>query len=250
MVEDETRTRLAQVPRRHRDPSHHLTSSVDSVTLVPGVKFRTYIKPEDGVTALSELDRTPTPQDAAWWRQAVVYQIYPRSFADSNGDGIGDLPRDHRQGGLPGPARCRRRVAEPVLPVRAGRRRLRRRRLPRRRPADRDARATSTSSAPPSTRAGIRLIVDIVPNHTSNRHVWFQEALASAPGSPARERYIFRPRPRRARRAAAERLDLDLRRPRLGAASATASGTCTCSPRSSRTSTGPTTRCARSSSRR
>ena len=40
--------------------------------------------------------------------------------------------------------------------------------------------------------AGIRLIVDIVPNHTSNRHVWFQEALASPPGSPARERYIFR----------------------------------------------------------
>ena len=41
--------------------------------------------------------------------------------------------------------------------------------------------------------AGIRLVVDIVPNHTSNRHVWFQEALASPPGSRARERYIFRP---------------------------------------------------------
>ena len=41
-------------------------------------------------------------------------------------------------------------------------------------------------------RAGIRLIVDIVPNHTSDRHVWFQEALASPPGSRARERYIFR----------------------------------------------------------
>ena len=39
---------------------------------------------------------------------------------------------------------------------------------------------------------GIRLVVDIVPNHTSNRHVWFQEALASPKGSPARDRYIFR----------------------------------------------------------
>src|SRR5690606_11164299 len=40
--------------------------------------------------------------------------------------------------------------------------------------------------------AGIKLIVDLVPNHTSNRHVWFQEALASPKGSPARDRYIFR----------------------------------------------------------
>ena len=34
---------------------------------------------------------TPVP-DADWWRQAVVYQVYPRSFADANDDGIGDLP--------------------------------------------------------------------------------------------------------------------------------------------------------------
>ena len=40
--------------------------------------------------------------------------------------------------------------------------------------------------------AGIKLIVDIVPNHSSNRHEWFQEALASPKGSPARDRYIFR----------------------------------------------------------
>jgi alpha-glucosidase len=40
--------------------------------------------------------------------------------------------------------------------------------------------------------AGIRVVVDIVPNHTSNRHVWFREALAAPKGSPARQRYIFR----------------------------------------------------------
>lgn len=40
--------------------------------------------------------------------------------------------------------------------------------------------------------AGIRIIVDIVPNHTSDRHHWFREALASPPGSRARDRYIFR----------------------------------------------------------
>ena len=33
-----------------------------------------------------------TRDDQAWWRDAVIYQVYPRSFADSNGDGIGDLP--------------------------------------------------------------------------------------------------------------------------------------------------------------
>lgn len=129
--------------------------------------------------------------DAAWWRQAVVYQIYPRSFADSNGDGIGDLR------GITGKVGYLRDLGvdavwlSPFYPSAL---------------ADGGYDVDDYRDVDPRIgtleefdelraalhRAGIRLVVDIVPNHTSNRHVWFQEALASPPGSRARERYIFR----------------------------------------------------------
>jgi alpha-glucosidase len=129
--------------------------------------------------------------EASWWRQAVVYQIYPRSFADSNGDGIGDLPGiisrvDHLRelsvdavwlspfypsaladGGYD--VDDHRDVDPKIGTV-----------------------AQFDELADALQAAGIRLIVDIVPNHTSNRHAWFREALAAAPGSPERDRYIFR----------------------------------------------------------
>ncbi|KQY44358.1 glycoside hydrolase family 13 protein [Cellulomonas sp. Root137] len=131
-------------------------------------------------------------QDAAWWRQAVVYQIYPRSFADSNGDGIGDLR------GITGKVGYLRELGvdavwlSPFYPSAL---------------ADGGYDVDDYRAVDPRIGtleefddlcaalhgAGIRLVVDIVPNHTSNRHVWFQEALASPPGSRARERYIFRP---------------------------------------------------------
>lgn len=131
---------------------------------------------------------TPDPH---WWRQAVVYQIYPRSFADSNGDGIGDLagitiqvpylqslgidavwlspfyPSALADGGYDVDDY---RDVDPKLGT-----------------LDDFDRMSEALHA-----AGIKLIVDIVPNHTSNRHVWFQEALSAPKGSPARERYIFR----------------------------------------------------------
>ena len=90
--------------------------------------------------------------------------------------------------------------------------------------------------------AGIKLIVDIVPNHTSNRHEWFREALASPPGSAARDRYIFRRRQGPRRRASRRRTGARSSAAPPGSRSATASGTSTCSPRSSRTSTGTTGR--------
>jgi len=126
-----------------------------------------------------------------WWRQATVYQIYPRSFADANGDGVGDLA------GIA--SRVDYLVAlgidavwlSPFYPsaladggydVDDYR--------------DVDPRIGTLDEFDALVSAlheeGIRVIVDIVPNHSSNRHEWFVEALASPRGSAARRRYIFR----------------------------------------------------------
>ncbi|MEU4396257.1 glycoside hydrolase family 13 protein [Kribbella sp. NPDC023855] len=135
--------------------------------------------------------RADDPSDPDWWRQAVVYQIYPRSFADSNGDGVGDLqgiisrlpyltklgidavwlspfyPSALADGGYDVDDY---RNVDPRLGTLS----------------DFDELVAALHGA------GIKLIVDIVPNHTSNLHEWFQEALRSPQGSPARDRYIFR----------------------------------------------------------
>jgi alpha-glucosidase len=135
---------------------------------------------------------TPGSDIEAWWASAVVYQIYPRSFADANGDGMGDL----------------RGVTA---------------RLPYLKKLGVDAVWLSPFYKSPQADAGydvadyrqvdpmfgslddfdemlrkahglgVNVIVDLVPNHTSDEHVWFREALAADPGSAARERYIFRP---------------------------------------------------------
>ncbi|MFE0102544.1 glycoside hydrolase family 13 protein [Streptomyces sp. NPDC059009] len=127
-----------------------------------------------------------------WWRGAVIYQVYPRSFADGNGDGTGDL-----QG------------------IRS--------RLPYLRDLGVDAVWLSPFYASPQADGGydvadyraidptygtlldadevirdahdlgLRIIVDLVPNHSSDQHDWFRRALAEGPGSPLRERYHFRP---------------------------------------------------------
>ncbi|ONI70024.1 alpha-amylase [Kribbella sp. ALI-6-A] len=134
---------------------------------------------------------TSTSTDADWWRQAVVYQVYPRSFADSDGDGIGDLqgiisrvpylsslgidavwlspfyPSALADGGYDVDDY---RDVDPRLGTLA----------------DFDELVGTLHEA------GIKLIVDIVPNHSSDRHEWFREALAAPKNSPARDRYIFR----------------------------------------------------------
>ena len=140
---------------------------------------------------LATLSGSDLAADPNWWRQASVYQIYPRSFADSNGDGLGDIkgitakvpylkelgidavwlspfyPSALADGGYDVDDY---RDVDPKLGTLA----------------DFDEMSKALHAA------GIKLIADIVPNHSSNRHVWFQEALASPKGSAARDRYIFR----------------------------------------------------------
>ncbi|MFI0239134.1 glycoside hydrolase family 13 protein [Streptomyces sp. NPDC016845] len=135
---------------------------------------------------------TTTRETTDWWRDAVIYQVYPRSFADSDGDGTGDL--------------------EGV-----------RRRLPYLRDLGVDAVWLSPFYASPQADGGydvadyravdpmygtlldadavirdahalgLRIIVDLVPNHSSDQHEWFKRAVAEGPGSPLRDRYHFRP---------------------------------------------------------
>ncbi|MEU5795112.1 glycoside hydrolase family 13 protein [Streptomyces sp. NPDC047813] len=127
-----------------------------------------------------------------WWREAVIYQVYPRSFADSNGDGMGDLEgvRSHlpylRDLGVdavwlsPFYASPQADAGYDVADYRAV-----------------DPMFGTLLDADALIREahglGLRIIVDLVPNHSSDQHEWFKRALAEGPGSPLRERYHFRP---------------------------------------------------------
>ena len=128
---------------------------------------------------------------AAWWRNAVVYQVYIRSFADSNGDGIGDIAgirsRLDYLAGLGVDAIWitpwyRSPMADGGYDVADYR--------------DIDPLFGTLDDARDlildAHGRGIRVIVDLVPNHTSSAHRWFVEALEAPRGSAARSRYIFR----------------------------------------------------------
>ncbi len=133
----------------------------------------------------------PDSPDAPWWRDAVIYQVYPRSWADADGDGLGDLPgitsrlpylRDLGVDAVwlspfyvspmndAGYDVAAYRDVDPIFGVLE----------------DADALIATAHEL------GLKVVVDLVPNHTSSEHRWFQEALASPPGSPARNRYVFR----------------------------------------------------------
>lgn len=135
----------------------------------------------------------PQPEtDPQWWRGAVIYQVYPRSFADGNGDGTGDL--EGLRSRLPylrdlgvdaiwvtpwyvspladgGYDVADYRAIDPAFGTLAEAERL----------------------IDDALAVGIRTIIDVVPNHVSDQHAWFQAALAAGPGSPERARFWFHP---------------------------------------------------------
>jgi alpha-glucosidase len=128
----------------------------------------------------------------AWWREAVIYQVYIRSFADGGDDGVGDLagirsrlpylrdlgvdavwitpfyPSPMADGGYDVADYC---DIEPLF----------------------GTLAEADVMIGEAHELGLRVIIDIVPNHSSDQHRWFQAALAAGPGSPERGRYWFRP---------------------------------------------------------
>ncbi|MGP3533471.1 glycoside hydrolase family 13 protein [Microbacterium sp. RD1] len=143
---------------------------------------------------LSEADtRAQAPQTpgSEWWRTAAIYQIYPRSFADHSGDGVGDLP------GVTAHLDDLRDLGVDALWL-----------SPFQRSPQNDAGydvadycdvdplfgtlADFDGMLAGAHARGIRIIVDLVPNHSSDQHAWFQEALRAAPGSRERARYMFR----------------------------------------------------------
>ncbi|HWM17259.1 MAG TPA: glycoside hydrolase family 13 protein [Microbacterium sp.] len=134
------------------------------------------------------LDSAPGKE---WWRTAVIYQIYPRSFADSSGDGVGDLA------GVTAHLEDLAELGVDALWL-----------SPFQRSPQKDAGydVADYCDVDPlfgtlgdfddmlaaAHGRGIQIIVDLVPNHSSDQHAWFQAALAAAPGSAERARYLFR----------------------------------------------------------
>jgi alpha-glucosidase len=144
-----------------------------------------------GVAGTATHGRLLAPGGAPWWRSAVIYQVYIRSFADADGDGIGDI------GGIRSRLRYLADLGVDALwinpwypsPMKDAGYDV----------SDfRDIEPTFGTLADAEAMIadahylGLRVLLDIVPNHLSDQHPWFQEALAAGPRSHERDRFIFR----------------------------------------------------------
>jgi alpha-glucosidase len=146
------------------------------------------------MTSAETAERTDAflaPMLGEWWRTAVIYQIYPRSFADASGDGIGDLP------GITSHLDDLAHLGIDAIWL-----------SPFQRSPQKDAGydvsdycdvdplfgtlADFDDMLAAAHERSIRVIVDLVPNHSSDQHAWFQQALVAAPHSAERARYMFR----------------------------------------------------------
>jgi len=128
---------------------------------------------------------------APWWRHAVVYQVYVRSFADGDGDGVGDLP------GITGRLGYLRDLGVDAVwltPFYTSPQRDHGYDVADYRDVDPlfGTLADADELVREAHALGLRVVVDVVPNHTSSEHAWFRAALAAGPGSPERARYLFR----------------------------------------------------------
>jgi alpha-glucosidase len=136
----------------------------------------------------------PLPAPAGpkpWWRDAVIYEAYIRSFADGDGDGIGDIAGLRRHLGYLADLGVDAVWITPWYPspmADAGYDVSDYRAIEPRFGTLADAEALIGEAH----RLRLRVVLDIVPNHTSDHHVWFREALAAPPDAQARRRYIFR----------------------------------------------------------
>jgi alpha-glucosidase len=133
----------------------------------------------------------PNHDPARWWRSAVIYQVYIRSFADGNGDGVGDIAGLRSRLGYLADLGVDAVWITPWYrsPMKDGGYDVS------------DFReidpqfgtlADATAMIDEAHDLGLRVLLDIVPNHLSDQHVWFQQALAAGPGSRERARFIFR----------------------------------------------------------